>query len=163
MFLTKEVLQTAGVDPEQVQKFSALFPNGAQVTRDLCVIHAQKLNFGRMAKPLLSNASYAIFRDKIKDTLEEYRKEARKAGDMYQQHLSVPGILLNAFESATRVTGKQDPLLIDHTEKKLLAIGSYYKESGFAFGACINRFAFYNEQIAIAFYEAGVLRGWRPL
>jgi hypothetical protein len=40
MFLTKERLQASVVDPEKIIQFEALFPNGVELTRELCVEHA---------------------------------------------------------------------------------------------------------------------------
>jgi hypothetical protein len=46
MYLTKERLAEAGIDAEKVDKFAELFPNGTEVTRELCVKHPDVFSFG---------------------------------------------------------------------------------------------------------------------
>jgi hypothetical protein len=53
MYLTKEQLQDAGVAPEKVQKFAALFPNGTEVTCEVCVKHPDVFSFGKQGGPLI--------------------------------------------------------------------------------------------------------------
>jgi hypothetical protein len=46
MFLTKEKLQDARVPPSRFYKFVELFPNGTEVTRELCLEHPNIFSFG---------------------------------------------------------------------------------------------------------------------
>lgn len=48
MYLTKEQLQElqdTGID-EKIDKFAELFPNGTEVTRELCMTHQDVFSFG---------------------------------------------------------------------------------------------------------------------
>lgn len=61
MFLTKERLQASVVDPEKIIQFEALFPNGVELTREVCVEHADCFSFeldGMRILPVWSRKFY---------------------------------------------------------------------------------------------------------
>jgi hypothetical protein len=57
MYLTNEQvqeLQDTGID-EKIKKFDALFPNGTEVTRELCIKHPDVFSFGFPGAQLLGS------------------------------------------------------------------------------------------------------------
>jgi hypothetical protein len=65
MFLTKEQLQEAEIDYEQVRKFAELFPSGTEVTRELCMKHPDVFSFGLPGSLLLPTHARRAYRDRI--------------------------------------------------------------------------------------------------
>ena len=65
MFLKREHLQAAGIDPEKIVKFADLFPNGTEVTRDVCVKFPQVFSFELDGMRILPQESWTFYCEEI--------------------------------------------------------------------------------------------------
>jgi hypothetical protein len=73
MYLTKEQLEDAGIDPEKIQKFAALFPYGTEMTRELCMKHPDVFSFGLPGARLMPHAGWKAYWDKVLEAKFEYK------------------------------------------------------------------------------------------
>ena len=76
MYLTKEQLlelQDTGID-EKIEKFAELFPNGTEVTYDVCIKHPNVFSFGLPGARLLPpNVLWKPYWDKVLDARHGYK------------------------------------------------------------------------------------------
>ena len=74
-YLTKEQLQElqdTGID-EKIQKFATLFPNGTEVTRELCMKHSDVFSFGCPGARLMPHCGWKAYWDKVLNAKKEYK------------------------------------------------------------------------------------------
>lgn len=67
MYLTKEQVEElvdTGID-EKIEKFVELFPDGTEVTYDLCIKHPDVFSFGLPGARLMPNCGWKAYFDRI--------------------------------------------------------------------------------------------------
>ena len=82
MFLTNEQvqeLQDTGID-EKIEKFAELFPNGTEVTYDLCIKHPDVFSFGLPGARLLPPGGWKAYWDKVFKAKRNYKIRKAIAG-----------------------------------------------------------------------------------
>ena len=87
MKITAALLQEKDACEIQVRRFEDLFPNGAEITSELCVKHARDFDWSWAAKNLLSPDKYADYKDKRAPLLADYgAKRAALYADYEAKH-----------------------------------------------------------------------------
>ena len=77
MKITAAVLRAKDACETQVRRFEALFPNGVEITSELCVQHAGSFDWSWAAKNLLPPGKYADYKAKHAPLYADY--EAKRA------------------------------------------------------------------------------------
>ena len=72
MKITAALLRAKYACEIQVRQFEALFPNGVEITSDLCVLHADSFDWGWAAKNLLPPDKYADYKAKTVPRYADY-------------------------------------------------------------------------------------------
>jgi hypothetical protein len=82
MYLTEGQLIDAWIDPEKIQKFAELFPNGTEVTYDLCVTHTDLFSFGKQGRSLITDVHYVNEREHIRSQYDREIMDADRTCEM---------------------------------------------------------------------------------
>jgi hypothetical protein len=113
MFLTKEKvqeLQGTGID-EKIEKFAELFPNGTEVTRELCIKHPDVFSFGLPGARLMPrHVRWKTYWEKVRKAKIGYKCRVIQLGhrrDWATRGCS--GMYKRAFEQALRQWEKDNP------------------------------------------------------
>lgn len=102
MYITKEQLQElqdTGID-EKIQKFARLFPNGAEVTRELCIKHPDVFSFGCPGARLMPHVGWKAYWDKVLNAKKEYMMRMMIAGGKRQWATRDPEKVKSGHERA---------------------------------------------------------------
>lgn len=73
MFLTKQQLQDAEIDPDKIRKFAELFPKGTEVTREMCIKYSDVFSFGYPGARLLPNGGWNEYLDSVSKAKNNYK------------------------------------------------------------------------------------------
>ena len=72
LLITEILLQAVEVHPERVQKFAELFPNGTELTRELCLKHPDVFNLGLPVALLLQRYIREEYVNKVLEIQDAY-------------------------------------------------------------------------------------------
>ena len=101
MKITATILRAKDACETQVRRFEALFPNGVEITSELCVLHADSFDWDWAAEYLLPLDKYADYRANVSALYDDYEAKCAPLRADYQAKL-VP--LLADYEA------NRDPL-----------------------------------------------------
>jgi hypothetical protein len=79
MYLTEGQLIDAWIDPEKIQKFAELFPDGTEVTCELCVKYPDIFSFGEQGRSLITDVHYVNEREDIRSQYDREIMELERA------------------------------------------------------------------------------------
>jgi hypothetical protein len=136
--ITAKLLTRKGVCESQLNKFIALFPDGVEPTRELCVAHANDFNFSWAAQYLLSPPARKAYSEAVWPTRKAYYDVVGPASDVYDIALALAYNVCNA----TCVPS------YNVYEDAIAAARKVY------YDAVCQAHKAYDEGIAAAFYEA---------
>ena len=88
MKITKELLEVNNACFGQVNLFGKLFPDGVEVTEELCLKHTNDFDFEWAAMVLLTKEQYREYQKVLGRAYQEYQKVLGRA---YQKYLKVRG------------------------------------------------------------------------
>ena len=86
MKITKELLEANDACFTQVKLFGKLFPDGVEVTEELCLKHTNDFDFEWAAMVLLTKEQY---REYQKVLGRAYQKYLKVRGPAYQEYLKI--------------------------------------------------------------------------
>lgn len=83
MFITVEMLKTADVCATARSRFEDLFPDGVEVTRELCLQHASAFDWDWAAENLLPKSAWDVYDAAVEPALDVYDAAVKSAWDAY--------------------------------------------------------------------------------
>ena len=81
-------------------KFARLFPNGAEVTRELCIKHPDVFSFGCPGARLMPHVGWKAYWDKVLNAKKEYKMRMMIAGGKRQWATRDPEKVKSGHERA---------------------------------------------------------------
>ena len=126
MQITLKTLKRLGACSAETAKFKALFGESVELTRELCVKHAQDFSFGWAARNLLSKAGCAEYEEKLAAIYAEYEEKRAPIDAEYREKRA---------------------LIYAEYQEKLAAIYAEYQEKLAAI------YAEYQEKLALIYAE----------
>ena len=98
MRITLEMLEARGACKNQYKLFVRLFPDGVEITEELCVKHAQDLDFEWAARHLLGSPTRKAYDEAIAPHWEAYEQETALHLKAYNEAIAPH---LKAYDEAT--------------------------------------------------------------
>jgi hypothetical protein len=83
MFITTDTLRERRACAEQVELFASLFPDGVEVTEELCVKHAQDFGWDWASEYLLPRLAHEAYDEAVRPAYKAYNEAIRVAREAY--------------------------------------------------------------------------------
>ena len=109
MRITSDLLRANEACKDQVELFESLFPEGTEITEDLCVKHASQFDWGWTSRNLLNKKQRESYDLATASARKAYRRAVALAGEAYDLAVATAR---EAYRRATAPAGKAFDLAI---------------------------------------------------